>query len=78
MVIELPPGPLVGVVDDHHQRWVTDLGLAGADAGKGGRHAVLPPGWDGPVPDGYLAARCVIDSLWLGCWPPACATIRLR
>jgi len=57
MVVELPPGPLVGLADDHHQRWITDMGLAGADAGKGGRYLILPPGWEEPVPDGYLAAR---------------------
>ena len=37
-------------------------GLAGPDAGKGGRHLILPPGWDGPVPDGYLTAR---SDTWL-------------
>ncbi len=58
MVVEVPRGPLVGLVDDHHQRWVADLGLPGPDAGKGGRHLILPPGWDGPVPDGFLTARC--------------------
>ena len=62
VVIELPPGPLVGLVDDHHQRWITDLGLAGADGGKGGRHLILPPGWHGSVPAGYLAAR---SDTWL-------------
>ena len=58
MVVEVPRGPLVGLVDDHHQRWVADLGLPGPDAGKGGRHLILPPGWDGPVPDDFLTARC--------------------
>jgi hypothetical protein len=57
MVVELPPGPLVGLADDHHQRWITDMGLPGADAGKGGRYLILPPGWDETVPDGYLPAR---------------------
>lgn len=57
VVIEVPPGPLVGLADDHHHRWITDLGLPGADGGKGGRHLILPPGWDGAVPDGYLTAR---------------------
>jgi len=56
MVIELPPGPLIGLVDDHHHRWITDLGLPGADAGKGGRHVITPPGWSGKVPDSYLEA----------------------
>ena len=57
MVIELPPGPLIGLVDDHHQRWVLDMGLPGPDAGKGGRHLVLPLDYKGEVPDGYYVGR---------------------
>ncbi|WP_327303725.1 DUF1254 domain-containing protein [Streptomyces sp. NBC_01298] len=58
MVIDLPPGPLVGLVDDHHHRWITDLGLPGVHGPKGGRHLLLPPGYDGPVPaDGYEVVR---------------------
>jgi histidine triad (HIT) family protein len=26
MVIELPPGALIGLVNDHHQSWVLDMG----------------------------------------------------
>jgi hypothetical protein len=62
MVIELPPGPLVGLVDDHHQRWVTDLGLPGQDAGKGGRHLIVPPAFGQPVVDGYHTAA---SDTWL-------------
>jgi len=62
MVVELPPGPIVGLADDHHQRWITDMGLPGVDAGKGGRHLILPPGSDRAVPHGYLAAR---SDTWL-------------
>jgi hypothetical protein len=54
VVIELPPGPLMGVVNDLNQRYVMDLGLAGPDAGKGGKHVVLPPNHGG-VPKGYYA-----------------------
>ena len=57
MVIELPSGPLIGLLDDHHHRWIADLGLPGADGGKGGKHLLLPPGWNEAVPDGYFAAR---------------------
>jgi hypothetical protein len=53
MVIELPPGALIGLVNDHHQSWVLDMGLPGPDAGRGGRHLVLPPGYKGSVPAGY-------------------------
>jgi hypothetical protein len=57
MVIELPAGAYVGLVDDHHQRWVFDMGIPGPDAGRGGKHLVLPPGYDGEVPDGYHVGR---------------------
>ncbi|NOG72284.1 DUF1254 domain-containing protein [Roseicella sp. DB1501] len=53
MVIELPPGGFIGLVDDHHQGWVQDLGLPGPDEGKGGKHLVLPPGYSGQPPAGY-------------------------
>jgi hypothetical protein len=56
MVIELPPGPLVGAALDIHQRWILDMGIAGPDAGKGGRHLLLPPGHEGAAPSGYYAA----------------------
>jgi hypothetical protein len=55
-VIELPPGALMGVVNDLHQRWVMDYGLPGPDQGKGGKHLLLPPGYEGEVPAGYHAA----------------------
>lgn len=57
MVIELPPGPYIGLVDDHYQGWVLDMGLPGPDAGKGGKHLILPPGYTGEVPAGYFVAR---------------------
>jgi hypothetical protein len=57
MVIELPPGAYIGLVDDHHQRWVMDMGIPGPDEGRGGKHVVLGPGYDGEVPDGYHVGR---------------------
>lgn len=53
-VIEMPPGPFVGLANDHHQGWVLDLGLTGPDKGQGGKHLVLPPGYKGEVPKGYF------------------------
>lgn len=55
--IDLPPGPYIGLVDDHNQGWVADLGLPGPDAGKGGKHLIVPPGWKGTAPDGYYVGR---------------------
>ena len=57
MVVEVPPGPFVGLVDDHNQGWVLDIGLPGPDAGRGGKHLVLPPGYSGEIPKGYFAGR---------------------
>ncbi len=61
MVVELPPGPLMGAANDLNQRWVSDLGLPGPDAGKGGKHLFLPPGYDQPIPEGYHAAVATMN-----------------
>jgi hypothetical protein len=34
-----------------------DVGPAGADKGKGGKFLLLPPGYEGEVPEGYLVFR---------------------
>jgi hypothetical protein len=56
IVIEAPPDVL-GFVDDFWCRYVTDMGRAGRDKGKGGKYLLLPPGYSGDVPDGYFIAR---------------------
>ena len=53
MVVETPPQAL-GVFDDMWWRWIIDFGLPGPDRGEGGRFLLVPPGYDGPLPDsGY-------------------------
>ena len=42
IIIELPPGPLMGVAMDIYQRWVADIGLTGPENGNGGEHLLLP------------------------------------
>src|SRR5215469_2335189 len=49
VVIESPPNVL-GVVNDFWFRYVTDLGNAGPDHGKGGKYLILPPDYKGAVP----------------------------
>ena len=51
MVLETPPKAL-GTLDDFWWRWVTDFGAPGPDRGEGGAYLVLPPGYDGAVPEG--------------------------
>ena len=53
MVVETPPQALA-VFDDMWWRWILDFGLSGPDRGEGGRFLLVPPGYDGPLPDsGY-------------------------
>ncbi len=56
LVAELPPGVL-GAFNDHWYRWVVDVGMTGPDKGKGGKYLILPPRWEGAVPEGYFVAR---------------------
>jgi hypothetical protein len=51
VVLEVPPKAL-GAIDDYWFRWVTDIGLPGPDRGEGGKYLILPPGYDGPLPEG--------------------------
>jgi len=63
-VIETPPNVL-GIVDDGWMRYITDLGNAGPDKGKGGKYLLLPPGYDGDVPDGYFVFECPTYRNWV-------------
>ncbi len=65
MVIETPPNVL-GIIDDHWFKYVTDFGNAGPDRGQGGKFLVLPPGYDGDVPDeGYYVTRTNTYGNWV-------------
>ena len=65
MVIETPPGAL-GLFDDLWFRWVIDFGTPGPDRGLGGKYLLLPPGYDGPRPDGgYFIGRPTTTSVAL-------------
>jgi hypothetical protein len=63
-VVETPPNVL-GIVDDTWQRWLTDLGNAGPDKGKGGKYLLLPPGYEGEIPEGYFVVRCPTYRNWV-------------
>ena len=65
ITVELPEGPLIGVANDLNFRWVIDMGLPGADAGKGGKHVILPPGYTGKVPDGYYSGTSTTNRVFL-------------
>ncbi len=56
LVVEVPPRTL-GMIDDFWFKYVTDIGILGPDKGNGGKYLLLPPGYDGDVPPGYMAVR---------------------
>jgi len=66
MIIELPPGPLMIVAMDINQRWVGDMGLPGPDAGNGGEHLILPPGFAGDLPPHYHLWRSTSNRVIVG------------
>lgn len=63
-VIDLPPG-MLGILDDMEFHYMTDLGVAGPDKGKGGKFLVLPPGHKGDVPDGYFVVPSKTSGVWV-------------
>ena len=62
-VIESPPNVL-GILDDMWFRYVGDTGNAGPDLGKGGKYLILPPGYEGDVPDGYHVYQSQTYGIW--------------
>ncbi|MFB7875546.1 DUF1254 domain-containing protein [Nocardia sp. NPDC056064] len=59
VVVEIPAESenqaLNGTICDLWQVPLEDVGHFGVDQGRGGKYVILPPGWDSPVPEGYIA-----------------------
>ena len=64
-VVEIPAGAGPGTVNDAFFRFVVDMGSPGPDKGKGGKYLILPPDYDGPVPDDYFVAKSSTYVNWL-------------
>jgi hypothetical protein len=57
MVVEQPPKGL-GTINDMWFSWIIDIGFPGPDRGEGGKYLLVPPGYDGPLPEGgFYVAR---------------------
>jgi hypothetical protein len=67
MVLETPPQYL-GAINDYWFRWVIDLGGPGPDRGLGGKYLIVPPGYDGPLPEGgfFVAHAETTHVMWFG------------
>ena len=59
--MEIPPagaeGSITGSIDDGWQTALEDVGPAGVDKGKGGKYLILPPGYTGDAPKGYIVLQ---------------------
>ena len=64
-VVEVPPGSGPGTVNDAYFRFVIDMGPPGPDRGKGGKYLILPPDYEGDVPEGYFTAKSTSYVNWL-------------
>jgi hypothetical protein len=63
LVLEAPP-KVLGALNDMWFRWVIDIGLTGPDKGAGGKFLILPPRYEGDIPEGYFVVKSPTFSLW--------------
>ncbi len=65
IVVEQPPNS-VGTINDMWFSWIIDIGTPGPDRGEGGRYLIVPPGYDGPLPEGgfYVARSTTLHALY--------------
>ena len=64
MVIETPPNVL-GFIDDAWFHYVADFGNVGPDKGKGGKFLILPPKYEGKIPNGYYVVKTNTHGHWV-------------
>lgn len=72
LVFEAPPN-LQGILLDAWQRPIPvdggrffgDVGLPGPDAGKGGKFLLVPPGYEGPLPDDCFVYRSATNNVFV-------------
>jgi hypothetical protein len=63
-VLEAPAG-MLGAFNDAWFRYMQDIGPAGPDKGKGGKYLVLPPGYEGQIPNGYFVVKSKTYDVWV-------------
>ncbi|MFE3028851.1 DUF1214 domain-containing protein [Nocardia tengchongensis] len=58
VVLDIPPAEgdstITGSIDSVWQTPLADVGPAGIDKGAGGRYLILPPGFNGQIPEGFI------------------------
>jgi hypothetical protein len=59
------PRDVIGMFTDFFQRTITDVGLIGPDRARGGLYLLLPPDYDGEIPQGYFAFKSKTYNVFL-------------
>ena len=67
VVLDIPQGPVMGVIDDMNFQFVTNLGLVGEEAGAGAKYLFVPPGYTGEIPQAGYQVRQLKTNLFLVC-----------
>jgi hypothetical protein len=60
VLLDIPPAVGAGLCGNLNDAWQipeADVGPTGEDGGKGGKHVMLPPGYEQAVPPGHFAVR---------------------
>jgi hypothetical protein len=63
VVLETPPN-ILAIIDDFWFHYLTDIGNAGPDRGKGGKYTILPPDYDGNLKEGPFVKRSATYGNW--------------
>ena len=53
------------MANDAYFRYIIDFGMVGPDQGQGGKYLLLPPDYEGEVPEGYFVARSRTYRVWI-------------
>lgn len=62
-VLEIPAG-MLGAFNDAWFQYIADIGPFGQDKGNGGKFLVLPPGYNGDIPEGYFIIKSSSYKVW--------------
>ncbi len=59
------PADVLGIIDDHWFKYVADFGRLGDDKNKGGKFLIVPPGYKGEIPKGYIVKHTNTNGNWV-------------
>ena len=59
------PADVLGIIDDHWFKYVADFGRLGDDKNQGGKFLIVPPGYKGDIPEGYIVKHTNTFGNWV-------------